>query len=321
MQAALAAQAWDLVISDHSGLQFDSFAALNLLKASGPDAPFIIVSGTIGEERAVQAMKAGASDYLLKGRLSRLIPVVERELADARERQARRAAERALRERDQRAALELAAAYEATLEGWARALDLRDHETEGHSRRVTELTLGLARAMGVSETHYVHIRRGALLHDIGKMAIPDGILLKPGPLTDSEWDIMREHPGHALALLAPIEYLRSALDIPYSHHEKWDGTGYPQGLKGEEIPLAARIFAAVDIWDALRSDRRYRTAWPEPRVQAHLASLAGSHLDPAVVATFLRLLSQVKTPPRRGADASESRKSRAGTIHVVRRPS
>lgn len=210
MEAALATQTWDLVVSDHSVLQFDSLAALNLVKASGTDTPFIIVSGTIEEERAVQAMKAGASDYLVKGRLARLIPVVERELADARERWARRAAERALREREQLTVLELAAAYEATLEGWAHALDLRDRETEGHSRRVTDLTVRLARVMGVSEADCVHIRRGALLHDIGKMGIPDAILLKPAPLTANEWAIMREHPRHALELLAPIEYLRPA---------------------------------------------------------------------------------------------------------------
>ncbi len=291
MQAALAQRTWDLVVSDHSVPQFDSSAALALLKASGTDIPFIIVSGTIGEERAVQAMKAGASDYLVKGQLARLIPVVGRELADAQQRQARRGAEQALREREQQSVLELAAAYEATLEGWARALDLRDRETEGHSRRVTDLTLRLARMMGISEADCVHIRRGALLHDIGKMGIPDRILLKPSPLSLEEWDIMRRHPSYARELLAPIEYLRPALDIPYGHHEKWDGTGYPRGLKGEAIPLAARIFAAVDIWDAVRSDRPYRPAWSAEQARAHLASLAGTHLDPKVAEAFFEVLA------------------------------
>ena len=167
-------------------------------------------------------------------------------------------------------------------------MDLRDHETEGHSRRVTEMTLRLARAMGLDEAELVHVRRGALLHDIGKMGIPDAILLKPGTLTDEEWQVMRRHPTYAYEMLSPIAFLRPALEIPYCHHEKWDGTGYPRGLKGEQIPLAARIFAAVDIWDALRSDRPYRKGWPEERVCEHIASLAGTHLDPAVVAAFLR---------------------------------
>ena len=320
LQAALARQTWDLVVSDHSVLQFDSLAALNVVKASGADIPFIIVSGTIGEERAVQVMKAGASDYLVKGKLARLIPVVGRELADAQERRARRVAEQALRDREQQAVLELAAAYEATLEGWARALDLRDWETEGHSRRVTDLTVRLARMMGMSEADCVHIRRGALLHDIGKMGIPDRILLKPAALSPEEWDIMQRHPTYARELLAPIEYLRPALDIPYCHHEKWDGTGYPRGLKGEAIPLAARLFAAVDIWDAVRSDRPYRPAWPTQKAREHLAALAGTHLDPKVATAFLELLASLEgasQAARQWAAAEIGASRRGGTILVV----
>ena len=318
MEAALAQQTWDLVVSDHSVLQFDSVAALNVLKASGTDIPFIIVSGTIGEELAVQAMKAGASDYLVKGKLARLIPVVGRSLSDAQERRARRAAEQVLRDREQRAVLELAAAYEATLEGWARALDLRDRETEGHSRRVTDLTVRLARLMGISEAECVHIRRGALLHDIGKMGIPDSILLKPSQLSPEEWDIMRRHPAYARELLAPIEYLRPALDIPYCHHEKWDGTGYPRGLKGEEIPLAARMFAAVDIWDAVRSDRPYRPAWPDQQAREHLAALAGTHLDPKVTTGFLELMASLEGAGQAGESTADVGASRTGgTILVV----
>ena len=183
--------------------------------------------------------------------------------------------------------LDIIMAYDATIEGWARALDLRDRETEGHSRRVTELTVRIAHAMGMSEAEQGHIRRGALLHDIGKMGIPDNILLKPGKLNDEEWEIMRKHPVFAYELLSPIEYLRPALDIPYCHHEKIDGTGYPRGLKGEQIPLSARIFAVVDIFDALSSDRPYRPAWSREKVLAHLLSLAGSHLDTKVVELFL----------------------------------
>jgi putative two-component system response regulator len=291
MRAALGSQSWDLVVAEGGTPPFDVLGALAVLGDSKSDVPLIVVSAAIGEEHAVQAMRAGASDYLSKGKLARLIPIVERVLKDTEQRRARQHAERAMREREQQALLELAAAYEATVEGWSNALDLRDRETEGHSRRVTELTVRLARQMGMSDAECVHVRRGALLHDIGKMGVPDGILHKPAALTADEWVIMRRHPTFAHELLAPIEYLRPALDIPYCHHEKWDGTGYPRGLKGEEIPLPARIFAAVDIWDALRSDRPYRPAWSARRTHDHIASLAGSHLDPRVVAAFLELLA------------------------------
>jgi PAS domain S-box-containing protein len=182
---------------------------------------------------------------------------------------------------------ELALAYDATIEGWSRVLDLRDHETEGHSRRVTDMTLGLAHTFGMGSDQLVQVRRGALLHDIGKLGIPDGILLKPGPLSDSEWQTMRLHPRYAFEWLSPVRYLRPALEIPYCHHERWDGTGYPRGLKGEEIPLEARIFAAVDILDALSHDRPYRKAWPAAQVHSHLRSLAGTHLDRRVVEVLL----------------------------------
>jgi len=187
---------------------------------------------------------------------------------------------------------ELALAYDATIEGWSRALDLHDKEPEGHTQRVTEVTVRLARDMGLSEGELEHVRRGALLHDIGMMGVPDGIVLNPGPLTDEEWAIVRKHPEYAYQLLAPIPHLRSALDIPYGHHEKWDGAGYPNGLKGEQIPLAARVFAVVDVWDALRSDRPYRAGWPEEKVREHIESLSGTHFDPAVVEVFLRMTGE-----------------------------
>ncbi len=191
----------------------------------------------------------------------------------------------------QRSNTQLIVAYDATIEGCSRALDLRDKETEGHTQRVTEMTLRLARALGIGDEELVHIRRGALLHDIGKMGVPDGILLKPGPLTDEEWVSMRKHPVYAYEMLSPVIFLRPALDIPYCHHEKWDGTGYPRGLKGEQIPLAARVFAVVDVWDALRSDRPYRPGWPEAKVREHIRSGAGTHFDPAVGEAFLSLES------------------------------
>ena len=185
--------------------------------------------------------------------------------------------------------LEMTAAYEATIEGWSRALDLRDKETEGHTQRVTTMAVRLAWKMGIRGVELVHIRYGALLHDIGKMGVPDAILLKPGPLTREEWQIMHQHPACARDLLLPIMYLRPALDIPFCHHEQWDGVGYPRGLSGEEIPLFARIFAVVDVWDALRSDRPYRPAWSEAKAREHIRSLAGTHFDPKVVQAFLGL--------------------------------
>jgi putative nucleotidyltransferase with HDIG domain/PAS domain S-box-containing protein len=189
----------------------------------------------------------------------------------------------------QRSNTDMLVAYDTTLEGWSAALDLRDKETEGHSQRVTDMALQLARALGVSDGELEHVRRGALLHDIGKMGIPDSILLKPDMLTDDEWVIMRQHPRHAYELLAPIAFLRQALDIPYCHHEKWDGTGYPRKLKGDVIPLSARIFAVVDVWDALRSDRPYRPGWPEAQVLDYIRDQAGKHFEPRVVEAFLSL--------------------------------
>ncbi|MBI3165103.1 MAG: GAF domain-containing protein [Chloroflexi bacterium] len=184
---------------------------------------------------------------------------------------------------------ELEIAYQATLEGWVRALDLRDKETEGHTKRVTALTQTLARGMGLKEDEIVHITRGALLHDIGKMAIPDGILLKPGKLSDDERVLIQKHPLYAYEMLSPIKFLHPALDIPYCHHEKWDGSGYPRGLKGEDIPFAARIFAVVDVWDALVSDRPYRKGIQPSEVKKNIRELSGSHFDPRIVDAFLSL--------------------------------
>lgn len=190
----------------------------------------------------------------------------------------------------QRSNQELMQAYDTTLEGWARALEIRDRETEGHTRRVTDMTLHLARFMGISENEMVNIHRGVLLHDIGKMGVRDDILKKTGPLTDGEWTEMRQHPVYAYNLLSPIAYLRGALDIPYCHHEHWDGSGYPRALRGEQIPLSARIFSVIDIWDALLSDRPYRKAWPKEKVIGYIKDIAGTILDPAIVEVFFRML-------------------------------
>ena len=191
--------------------------------------------------------------------------------------------ERKLRER------ELTSAYEATLEGWARALELRDRETEGHAKRVSEMTVKLARFMGMNQEQVTHVRRGALLHDIGKMGIPDSILFKTGPLFDEELQTMRLHPIYAYEMLLPIQFLRPALNIPYCHHEKWDGSGYPRGLKGEHIPLEARIFTIVDVWDSLSFNRPYRPAWPKDKVMAYLREQSGLYFDPQVVEAFIKM--------------------------------
>ena len=406
MSQELAAGTWDLIISDYNLPQFDAPRALAVFKEHELDIPFIIVSGTVGEETAVTALKAGAADFVLKGNMTRLIPAVERELAEAKNRSMRRAAEAAASESErryvsafqsspspmavldhnqcfvevnqsftsllgysreavvgrrpadlqlwvtatdadvlsstvaraghvpgvelalrtrageqrvgllsavsmelqgnactlasflditerkaaelelQRSHSELEQAYESTLRGWAKALELRDAETEGHSQRVTEMTVRMAVLAGISGDALVHVRRGALLHDIGKMGVPDSILLKPGPLTEAEWAVMREHPTFARDLLSSTDFLAPSLEIPYSHHEKWDGSGYPRGIAGKDIPLSARLFAVVDVWDALASHRPYKEPWPADRIHEHIAKLSGSHFDPAAVEIF-----------------------------------
>jgi len=190
----------------------------------------------------------------------------------------------------QRSNIELSLAYDTTLEGWTRALDLRDQETEGHTQRVVEMTVRMAQLLGIADKDLIHIRRGALLHDIGKMGIPDSILLKPGPLTEDEWVIMRKHPVFAFNLLNPISHLRQALDIPYCHHEWWNGSGYPRHLKGLEIPLSARIFSVVDVWDALTSDRPYRKAWNVKKSLDYIETQKDIQFDPQIVELFLKLI-------------------------------
>lgn len=405
---------FDIILADFKLPQFDALAALKLLKTSGLDLPFIVVSGAISEEVAVQCMKLGAADYLLKDRMTRLGPAVENALNEKKLRDEQKLSnaqvrllssaieqstegiavtdvsgqflfannalaamhgysaeelrgknisvlytpdERLLIESANLRALtegqysdetghtrkdkttfpgqshisllrdessnpiglihtlrditerrqseekikqllidlqekneELALAYDATLEGWVRFLDLRDQETEGHTQRVTEMTTELASQMGFSSTLLLQIRRGALLHDIGKMGIPDNVLRKPGPLNNEEWEIMRRHPVYAYQMLAPIEFLHPALDIPHHHHERWDGTGYPDQLRREEIPLPARVFAIIDVWDALNSDRPYRKAWHPEKAIDYIKSQSGKHFDPQLVQIFLNFI-------------------------------
>jgi putative two-component system response regulator len=251
------------------------------------EIPIIILTALDDRESLLNALKAGADDFISKPfdryelrarlmgitRLNRYQKLIQ-ERAKLREANA-----------------QLLSAYEATIEGWSHALDLRDRETEGHSRRVTQLTVRLAQALGISDDDILHIRRGALLHDMGKIGIPDSILHKPDKLTDEEWAIMRQHPQLAYDMLYPIEYLHPALEIPLTHHEKWDGTGYPRGLKGEEIPIVARLFAVVDVWDALTSDRPYRPAWSQEEALTYIREQSGKHFDPQVVDLFFKVVN------------------------------
>ena len=292
-------QAIDLVILDVMMPGMDGFEVCRQIKGDKKlrNIPVIMITALSAKQDRIRGIEAGAEEFLSKpfdqmetlARIKILLKV--KELHDERQRaeEALQKANDELEDKVRERTAELAQAYDATIEGWSRALDLRDKETEGHSQRVTEMTLKLARAFGFNEVELVQVRWGALLHDIGKMGIADSILLKPGPLTAEEWVLMKRHPAIAYELLAPVRYLRLALDIPYRHHEKWDGSGYPLGLQGEQIPLSARLFAVVDVWDAMRSDRPYRARWPEEKIAAHIRSLAGTHFDPPVVDMFLKL--------------------------------
>ena len=186
---------------------------------------------------------------------------------------------------------EVIQAYDETIQGWSMALELRDPLTKGHSERVVKLTLQLARTLGVKESQLIHLRRGVLLHDLGKMAVPDSILNKAGPLTELEWEVMRRHPIYAYQFLSSIDYLAPALEIPYCHHEKWDGTGYPRGLKGDQIPLSARIFAVVDVWDSLTSERVYRSTWSREQALEYIRDQSGKYFEPRVANTFCRVIA------------------------------
>lgn len=270
----------DLILLDVMMPELNGYEVCRELRDSERlcDIPIIMITGLGDRSSRLAGIEAGADDFVSRP-------------FDAVELRARiRTITRLNRYRKlQDAYAELMCTYDATLEGWIKFLDLRDKETEGHTQRVTEMTVRLAMAMGINGSKLVDIRRGSLLHDIGKIGIPDPVLHKPGPLNQEERAIIETHPQLAYDMLYPIPFLRPALAIPYAHHEKWDGTGYPRKLKGEDIPLEARLFAVVDIWDALSSDRPYRAAWSRDRVRSYLEDIAGSHLDPHVVEAFLRL--------------------------------
>jgi putative two-component system response regulator len=250
------------------------------------EIPIIILTALDDHKSMLRALESGADDFISKPfdrheLRARLVGILRLN------RYQKLVSERAELERVN---AELMAAYDATILGWSRAMDLRDHETEGHSQRVADHTIRLAQAMEMSEAEQVHIRRGALLHDMGKLGIPDAILYKPDKLTEDEWIVMRQHPQLAYDMLKSIDYLRPALDIPYCHHEKWDGSGYPHRLKGEHIPLAARIFAIVDVWDALTSERPYRPAWEKEKALAYIREQSGTHFEPQIVDLFFQII-------------------------------
>jgi putative two-component system response regulator len=274
----------DLILLDVMMPNLNGFEVCTLLRANPllNEVPVVMITALDDRASRLHGIEAGADDFVPK-------PFDRTELRLRVRTITRLNRYRKLREEHAKliaAHQELEQTYDRTIEGWVNALDLRDKETEGHTQRVTALTLQLARAYGIGEEDLVHMKRGALLHDIGKLGIPDQILLKPGPLNAQEWMVMRRHPVYAYEWLQPIPYLRPALPIPYCHHECWDGNGYPRGLVGETIPIAARIFAIVDVWDALRSERSYRKSWSSEQTAQHIKSLSGTHFDPQVVACF-----------------------------------
>ena len=250
------------------------------------EAPIILITSLDDHESRIQGLRAGADDFVTKPYNS--MELFARLQTILRLNRYRRIAEQ--QEELQALNKELLSAYNRTIEGWSQALDLRDRETEGHTQRVTNLTLKFATAVGFSDADLEHVRRGSLLHDVGKLGIPDSILHKADKLTDEEWITMRRHPVYAYQWLSSIDFLGPALDIPYSHHEKWDGSGYPRGIKGEEIPLSARLFAVVDVWDALCSDRPYRHAMSKADALEYIRSSAGTHFDPSLARVFIELI-------------------------------
>jgi putative two-component system response regulator len=273
----------DMMMPGMTGLEVCSEIRSDNLTA---EIPIIFLTALDDKNIKLLGLQAGADDYItkpydrheLRARLNNITHLNRyRKLVQERE--------KVVGEHTQ-----LLSAYDATIAGWSRAMEMRDRETDGHAQRVTELTLRLAREIGISEDDLVHIRRGALLHDMGKLGIPDSILHKTGALTPVEWNIMCQHPQYAYDMLSPIEYLRLALDIPYCHHEKWDGTGYPRGLKGEQIPLSARIFMVADVWDALTTDRPYRRALGEEMALEYLREQSGKHFDPSMVELFCKVM-------------------------------
>jgi len=281
----------DVILLDVMMPGIDGFEVCRRIRNNPPlaEIPIIMLTALDDKQSLLDGLESGADDYITKPYdrfelRARLLGITRlnryRKLLDDRA-------------NIDEAHIQLLSAYDATIEGWSRAMDLRDKETEGHTQRVTALTEKLARLAGTGAVDLLNMRRGSLLHDIGKMGVPDSILHKPDKLTDEEWVVMRQHPQHAYDMIQPIEYLRPALDIPYCHHEKWDGSGYPRGLKSEEIPLSARIFAINDVWDAVTSDRPYRLAWDKQKALDYIREQNGRHFDPYVVGLFYKMIDSL----------------------------
>jgi response regulator RpfG family c-di-GMP phosphodiesterase len=298
-----------LTVTDLKMPGMDGTALLGAIRDADADAAVIVLTGAADVKTAIASLKRGAADFIMKPvNLDELLIAAERALERRQLLVERRQYHELLERRVAEATRELATAYRelqetyrATLEALGSALDTRDVGTEAHSRRVHGYALALAREHGVPEPALPDIARGVLLHDIGKIGIPDAILLKPGPLTPDEWKIMRRHPGIGKSLIENIPFLKDAVPIVYHHHERWDGSGYPLGLKGEAIPLGARIFAVVDAFDAMTFDRPYSRAIPFDDALDEIKAAAGSHFDPDVVESFLRIPASVLESIRRAS--------------------
>ena len=281
----------DVILLDVMMPEMNGFEVCRAIRAIVPlsEIPILLITALDDRDSRIEGLLAEADDFITKPFDS--VELLARLRGITRLNRYRRIAEQ--RHELELLHQELLISYDKTIEGWSRALDLRDEETEGHTQRVTEKTIKLARLAGMNAEQLKHIWRASLLHDVGKLGIPDAILLKPDQLTDAEWKIMRCHPVHAYEWLSQIPYLQPALDIPYCHHEKWDGTGYPRGLKGDEIPIAARLFAIIDVWDAITSDRPYRKAMEFTEAYQYILSQSGIQFDPAVVELFINHLADL----------------------------
>jgi putative two-component system response regulator len=277
-QIALEASTWDIIVCDFKLPRFDPYRALELLRAAGLDVPLIVFSGVIQEDEAIELLKAGAADFITKDRMPRLVLAIKREVRDEQQRAQDR--------------LEKEIAVEQMIAAWGEMLELRDVHTQGHTLRTTDLVLRLAREFDIAGEAFKNIYRGALLHDIGKMGVPDAVLLKEDVLTPEERRIIEMHPVRACQILETIPFLKGAMDIPCSHHEKWNGRGYPKGLMGSDIPFAARLFAVVDTFDALANDRPYRKSWDKPKVIEHLIDERNQSFDPSVVDRFVEMIGR-----------------------------
>lgn len=281
---------WDIILCDFKLPSFSLDRALEIVRERNPELPFITISGYVQYSQMIDYMKRGVNDFVSKDTLisedirerERLYQAIKREIKQYRERKDER----------RRNDIMIREAYENTIAAWGRAMELRDQYTSGHTIRVTDLSLRLAIQMSISHVEFIDLNRGALLHDIGKMGIPDQILFKQDALTPEEWVIMRRHPIYARDMLAGIPFLENATAIPYGHHERWDGSGYPLGLKGEDIPFLARLFAVVDVYDALTTDRPYRKSWDKAHAIAYLLDETGVTLDPKVVEAFVDMIGR-----------------------------